>query len=153
MGVKPWVGKTVVIVEDSQSVQAELSKLYTDSGMKVVGRADNGVTALKVVNEVRPDLVSLDVVMPEMDGVECFYKLKEAGDTSKAFFVTWLATEAKALESLKKAVPEAEFIVKVPSMKALEDGLARVFDPSLRTVSNEESGNQDYLGALGVKSA
>ncbi len=155
MSAKPWSGKTIVIVEDAASVAAELVNLYQAAGMKVVGQADNGVKALQLVADLRPDLVSLDVVMPEMDGVECYYKLKQAGEKGKIFFVTWLATEPKALESLRNAVPDAEFLTKVPTAKALEEALLRVYDPSLRVValSKADTVSEDYLGDLGVKSA
>jgi len=153
MSTKAWMGKTVVIVDDSAGVILELTKLYQSAGLKVVGKAANGLEALALVKELRPDLVSLDVVMPEMDGVECYYKLRDAGEKGKIFFVTWLATEVKALDSLRKAVPDAEFLTKLPSLSGLEEGLMRVYDPSLRLKDTQKDGDEGYLGDLGVKTA
>ena len=68
MSAKPWVGNSVIIVDDSPMVRSDLSRMYESIGMKVKGVAENGVVGLDLVRKHKPDLVSLDLIMPEMDG-------------------------------------------------------------------------------------
>ena len=67
-----WAGKTVLIVDDSALVREELSMLYREVGMKVLDTAVHGVDALAKLERVCPDLVSVDIVMPEMNGIDLY---------------------------------------------------------------------------------
>lgn len=58
---------TVVIVDDAAFIRARLRQLLEANGFEVVGEAENGEVALKKIKELRPDIVTLDITMPEMD--------------------------------------------------------------------------------------
>ena len=61
---------SVVIVDDSRSVLAQLERLITETdGVELVGTAVDGAAALRVIKESAPDLVLMDIVMPNMDGL------------------------------------------------------------------------------------
>ncbi|MDX1935093.1 MAG: response regulator [Capsulimonadales bacterium] len=68
-------GKRVLIVEDEGLTQAQLRKLMTNAGMKVVGSAVNGAQGLEIALRERPDLVLMDINMPVMDGLEATRRL------------------------------------------------------------------------------
>lgn len=82
--VRPWVCNdetvtTVLIVDDHPSFRASARALLEAEGFVVVGEAENGVEALRVAKEVRPDVVLLDVQLPDFDGFEVASRLTRNG--------------------------------------------------------------------------
>lgn len=61
--------KTVLIVDDIGFVRKTMKQILTSHGYKVVGEAENGVDAVRMFDEIRPDLVTMDLSMPQMNGV------------------------------------------------------------------------------------
>ena len=70
---------TVLIVDDHPSFRASARALLEAEGFVVVGEAENGVQALRVAKEVRPDVVLLDVQLPDFDGFEVASRLTRNG--------------------------------------------------------------------------
>ncbi len=73
---------TVLIVDDHPSFRSSARTLLEDEGYAVVGEAENGVQALSAVAELHPDLVLLDVQLPDFDGFEIATRLKRNGSPS-----------------------------------------------------------------------
>jgi CheY-like chemotaxis protein len=71
---------SVLIVDDHPSFRASARRMLEASGYAVVGEAENGIAALAAVRELRPDLVLLDVHLPDLDGFEVAMRLDAAGD-------------------------------------------------------------------------
>ncbi|HOQ07284.1 MAG TPA: response regulator [Clostridiales bacterium] len=67
----------VLIVDDAAFIRAQLKQLLTENGFEVVGEAENGIVALKKIEELKPDIVTLDITMPEMDGIECIAQIQK----------------------------------------------------------------------------
>ena len=103
----------VLIIDDSGLVRVALSRiLQQDDQVEVVGKARDGRQGLAMAEELEPDIITLDVNMPGMDGLEVLDKLKERGITAKVIMVSSLTTEgAKAtFEALAKGA--VDFIPK-----------------------------------------
>jgi len=151
--MKPWQGKTVVIVDDSAQVREELRVAFEAVGMSVAGFAENGVVALDLVNKHRPYLVSLDVIMPEMDGIECYKKLKAAYPEQKIVMISWIGNEAKILDNLKDIIPPHLFQAKPVAAAELENRLNLIHNPpalgkpGIKSTLDEDAAMMD----LGVK--
>lgn len=153
---KPWVGKTVVIIDDSRRVRDELRDAFTACGMQVVGEAESGVPGLELVKQHKPEMVSLDLIMPEMDGVECYRKIQVASPQTRIVMITWLAGEPKILENLKDLIPGHLFQTKPVDKDELAAFLERVYFPQLVKApappkTTEEA--EDDFGDLGIKVA
>lgn len=73
----------VLIADDAPDIRLLLRMYLTDSRFEVVGEAGDGVQAVRLVEEHRPDAVILDLAMPEMDGLEAIPLIKKASPGTK----------------------------------------------------------------------
>jgi DNA-binding NarL/FixJ family response regulator len=71
--------RTVLIVDDHPSFRASARMLLESEGFDVIGEAEDGASALRAVEELRPDVVLLDVQLPDIDGIEVAARLSENG--------------------------------------------------------------------------
>jgi|GEM_PF-984647 len=122
-----WFGKNVLIVDDLATVRDMLQRIYEAIGMHVVGTAANGVEALAFLESNSVDLVSLDIIMPEMDGIECYRKIRARGLPCRSVFISWLAADPRVPERLKEEIPLVLFQGKPVDAASLSDRLNLVF--------------------------
>ena len=119
----PWSGKRILIVDDSKIVRDQLASFYSGLGLVIAGFAIDGVGALAKAEELAPDIISLDIIMPEMDGIECFRALTKKGMGTRCLFVTSLAAEPRVLLSYTAEIPAELFLGKPVTVDALKRGL------------------------------
>ena len=110
----------VVVVDDEQLARSELCFLLEQlGGIEIIGQAGNGVEALNIIDEHRPDLVMLDVQMPGLTGFEVARRVIEAGLESQVVFVTAFdqyaidAFEVNAVDYLLKPVEPERLAMSV----------------------------------------
>src|SRR3974390_3350759 len=103
-------GKTVLIVDDSSFMRMLLKDIVTGMGHKVVAEADNGADAVKLYDQFKPDLVTMDMVMPKASGVQGIQGIMKVN--RKACIVVVSAIDQR--ESLIEAIQlgASDFIVK-----------------------------------------
>jgi two-component system chemotaxis response regulator CheY len=89
-----------LIVDDSPRVRSELRQLLGRLGWNIVGEAVNGVEALEMAEELKPDLVTLDIIMPEMDGIECYRELRKLSQPPRCLLISVLAAESRVVAAL-----------------------------------------------------
>ena len=68
----------VMICDDAAFMRVMIKDILTKNGYDVAGEAENGLKAVEKYNETKPDLVMMDITMPEMDGIQALKKIKEA---------------------------------------------------------------------------
>ena len=104
----------VLICDDESLGRERLSRMVIEAGHQVVGQSSNGMDALAKVDELHPDVLLLDVRMPEMDGIQCAEVLTEREHPPAIIFVTasdeheLAARRNQALDYLYKPVGQAE---------------------------------------------
>lgn len=91
----------VMTVDDSTFVSSKLKTIFEKSGMSVVGQAKNGLEALSLYKKCHPDVIILDINMPEMDGLSALENLKRLNPNVKVVMCTSLGTKDKVIEALK----------------------------------------------------
>lgn len=94
----------LMIVDDSNIIRSRISRIMADPKLppiEIVGTAANGTDALALFVATRPEVVTLDLTMPEMDGVECTTLLVEFDPDVKILIVSALSDKATAIEALK----------------------------------------------------
>jgi two-component system response regulator DegU len=91
----------VLLADDHRMLREGLRRSLTDEGFDVVGEADNGEQAVRLVAELGPDVVLMDVSMPEMDGVEATRLIREAGGTSRVLMLTMHADKDVLADAIR----------------------------------------------------
>ncbi len=94
----------LLIVDDSNMIRSRISRVVAAGGLKgvsIVGLAKNGVEALRVAQATQPDVITMDLTMPEMDGIECIEKLLVQNPAYSILVVSALADRSTAIEALR----------------------------------------------------
>lgn len=91
----------ILVVDDSMISRINLKKILVAEGHEVVGEGGNGVEAVKKFSELKPDLMTLDITMPEMDGLEALKKIMSTTPGAKVVMISALSQNAKIVEALK----------------------------------------------------
>ena len=101
---------TVLIVDDSKTSRRILGDVLKNMGLEVVGEAVNGEEGFLKYKELRPDLVTMDITMPVMDGIESLSLIKHVDENAKVIMITAAGQKEKMVEALKRGADE--FITK-----------------------------------------
>jgi two-component system chemotaxis response regulator CheY len=105
-------GKRVVVVDDSSEQRKLIAELYRSFGCTVVGEANDGVEALLQVEKEQPEIVSLDIIMPNMDGVECYRKLQKDHPQVKVLFISCLIKNSEVRDILTNKLDPSILVPK-----------------------------------------
>ncbi len=100
----------ILIVDDSKTSRKMLRGILEDAGMEVVGEAADGQEALKLFTSLKPDIVTLDITMPVMDGINALKGIMDVDRTAKVVMVTAAGQKGNVVEALKLGA--LEFVTK-----------------------------------------
>ena len=101
---------TFLIVDDAIFMRTVLKKILTDAEFTVLGEAGNGLQAIEMAKQLQPDIVTLDITMPELDGIEAIEKILEVSPNTKIIMCSAIGQHHKVVESIEKGAKD--FIVK-----------------------------------------
>lgn len=94
----------LMIVDDSNIIRSRIARIMANSklpAIEIVGFASNGTDALALFEATHPDIITMDLTMPEMDGVECTTLIVELDPKVKILIVSALSDKATAIQALK----------------------------------------------------
>ncbi len=114
----------LMVVDDSMFMRRLIRQAATEAGWEVVGEAGNGREAVELFPQVQPDLVTMDVVMPEMSGLEALRKIRELDPNAQVVMVTALDQKQTLLDSIRDGA--IDFIVKPFDQARIVGLLAKV---------------------------
>jgi two-component system, chemotaxis family, chemotaxis protein CheY len=100
----------VLVVDDAAFMRKMVSDALVSGGHEVVGEASDGVQALSQFQELRPDLTTLDITMPERDGLAALKDILAFDPSAKVVMCSALGQESKVLEAIKSGAKD--FVVK-----------------------------------------
>lgn len=81
------MAKNILICDDAAFMRMMIKDILTKNGYNVAGEAENGLKAVEKFKEVNPDLVLMDITMPEMDGIQALKEIKKDRRRSKSNYV------------------------------------------------------------------
>ncbi|PTQ52658.1 MAG: Chemotaxis regulator - transmits chemoreceptor signals to flagelllar motor components CheY [Brockia lithotrophica] len=106
----PQMSKRILVVDDAAFMRMMLKDILKRGGYEVVGEAANGVEAVALYRELRPDLVTMDITMPEMDGIAALKQIRTLDPEAKVIMVSAMGQQAMVIEAIQSGA--RDFIVK-----------------------------------------
>lgn len=104
------MSKKVLIVDDAAFMRMMIKDILTKNGYEVVGEAENGDVAVKLYEELKPDVVTMDITMPEKDGISALKEIKAKDPDAKVIMCSAMGQQAMVMESIQAGAKD--FIVK-----------------------------------------
>lgn len=99
----------ILVVDDAEFLRVRISKMLTGDGHEIV-EAENGLKAVSTYKSSKPDLVLMDITMPEMDGLTALKEIRAFDPKAKVIMLTALGQESVVLEAIKSGA--RDFVVK-----------------------------------------
>lgn len=100
----------LLIVDDAMIMRLRIREIAIQSGWEVVGEAASGEQAIEMFRSLKPDLVTMDIVMPQMDGVEALRIIREEDPNARVCMVSALNQQEKLSDCIRLGA--VDFIVK-----------------------------------------
>ncbi|MBQ8137914.1 MAG: response regulator [Lachnospiraceae bacterium] len=104
------MAKNILIVDDAAFMRMMIKDILSKNGYNVAGEAENGAKAVEKYKELTPDLVLMDITMPEMDGIQALKAIKAADASAKVIMCSAMGQQAMVIESIQAGAKD--FIVK-----------------------------------------
>ena len=104
------MAKNILICDDASFMRMMIKNVLTKGGYNVVGEAENGAKAVEKYKELSPDLVLMDITMPEMDGIQALKEIKGLDAGAKVIMCSAMGQQAMVVESIQAGAKD--FIVK-----------------------------------------
>ena len=104
------MAKNILISDDAAFMRMMIKDILTKNGYEIAGEAENGTKAVEKYNETKPDLVLMDITMPEMDGIQALKKIKEADANACVIMCSAMGQQAMVIEAIQSGAKD--FIVK-----------------------------------------
>jgi two-component system chemotaxis response regulator CheY len=120
-GGTPW---RILVVDDEIIIRNVMVRLLKSVGFNIVGEAANGIEAVRLYNSENPELVTMDVVMPKMDGLTALKQILKLDEKAKVIMLT-NETEKELVTSILKAGAK-DYIVKPIERKLVMEKLVKV---------------------------
>ena len=104
------MAKGILIVDDASFMRMMIKDILTKNGYEVVGEAENGLQAVEKYKELSPDLVIMDITMPEMNGIEAVKEIKKINSDATIVMCSAMGQQTMVIEAIQAGAKD--FIVK-----------------------------------------
>ena len=100
----------VLIVDDAAFMRMMIKDILEKNGFEVIGEANNGIKAVELYKKERPDVVTMDITMPDMDGIGAVKAIKEFDPTAKIIMCSAMGQQTMVMDAIRAGA--RDFIVK-----------------------------------------
>lgn len=114
----------ILIVDDATFMRNFLIDNIEKFGYEVAGQACDGKEAVEMYSELNPDLVTMDINMPKMNGIDALKEIKKIDNEAKIIMISDIGQHDKIIEAIKSGA--TDFIIKPVHPERLKDSLAKV---------------------------
>jgi two-component system chemotaxis response regulator CheY len=124
-----WTGSgtvvTVLVVDDAGFMRLVMKDILEKNGYEVVGEAENGAEAVEQYTRLKPDIVTMDITMPVMDGIEAVQHIRESDPGARIIMCSAMGQQQMVVKAIRAGAKD--FVVKPfhreRVLKALENAL------------------------------
>ena len=100
----------IMICDDAAFMRMMIKDILTKNGYEIAAEAENGAVAVEKYSEAKPDLVLMDITMPDMDGIQALKKIKELDPAANVIMCSAMGQQAMVIEAIQSGAKD--FIVK-----------------------------------------
>lgn len=100
----------ILLVDDAAFMRMMIKDILSKNGYEILGEAENGAKAIEKYKELNPDLVIMDITMPEVDGIQAVKAIKEINPDAKIIMCSAMGQQAMVIEAIQAGAKD--FIVK-----------------------------------------
>ncbi|TMN23588.1 response regulator [Lentibacillus cibarius] len=104
------MAQKVLIVDDAAFMRMMIKDILVKNGYEIAGEAQDGNQAVELYKELKPDLVTLDITMPEKDGLQALQEIKEIDENASVIMCSAMGQQAMVIDAIKAGAKD--FIVK-----------------------------------------
>ncbi len=122
------MGKRILVVDDAAFMRMMIKNIVTKNGYEVAGEAENGKQAVEKYAELRPDIVTMDITMPEMDGIDAVKAIRAIDPNASIIMVSAMGQQAMVMDAIQAGA--RDFIVKPFQQDRLLQAIERVLSRS-----------------------
>ncbi|GAA4067769.1 response regulator [Amphibacillus indicireducens] len=115
----------ILITDDAAFMRMQLKNIFESLGHEVVGEAENGQVAIDLYQELKPDLVTMDITMPEMNGVEAVKGIKKNDPNATIVMCSAMGQQQMVLEAIQAGAKD--FIVKPFDQERIKQAIEKIF--------------------------
>ncbi|WP_100404945.1 response regulator [Bacillus solitudinis] len=101
---------SVLIVDDAAFMRMMIKDILSKNGFEIAGEAANGAEAIEKFKEVKPDLVTMDITMPEMDGIQALKEIRQIDGGAKVIMCSAMGQQSMVIDAIQSGAKD--FIVK-----------------------------------------
>lgn len=101
---------SVLIADDAAFMRMMIKNILTEAGYEIVGEAENGAVAVSKYRELKPDLTTMDITMPEMDGLAALKEIRGQDPAARVVMCSAMGQQSMVIESIQAGA--RDFIVK-----------------------------------------
>jgi two-component system, chemotaxis family, chemotaxis protein CheY len=104
------MAQKILIVDDAAFMRMMIKDILSKNGYEIVGEAADGMQAIEKFKETQPDLVTMDITMPEMDGITALKEIKKLNPSAKVIMCSAMGQQAMVIDAIQAGAKD--FIVK-----------------------------------------
>ena len=118
------MAKNILICDDAAFMRMMIKDILTKNGYYIVGEAENGTNGVTKYTELKPDLVMMDITMPDMSGIEALKKIIKYDPNAKVIMCSAMGQQAMVLDAIQAGAKD--FIVKPFQEKRVLEAISKI---------------------------
>lgn len=116
----------ILVVDDAKFMRVTLSSIFNNANHNVVGEGQNGMEAIELYRQLQPDLVTMDITMPEMNGIDAVKEIMKENPQAKIIMCSAMGQQKLIVEAIEAGAKD--FIVKPFDESRVIEAVARVLN-------------------------
>src|SRR5699024_7482470 len=130
--VKQWRNKTqgewmmakILVTDDAAFMRMQLKDILTKLGHEVIGEAENGLDAIEQYKKLEPEIITMDITMPEMDGIAAVKEIRKINPDVKIIMCSAMGQQGMVVEAIQAGAKD--FIVKPFTPDRIKEALEKI---------------------------